>query len=35
MHIREARPDDASDLKTLYFESLTHTPPQEQQDMTQ
>lgn len=35
MHIHRTRPDDASDLKTLYFESPTHTPPREQQDMTQ
>ena len=33
MIIRQARPEDAQDLKTLYFEFLTHFPPKEEQDM--
>jgi len=34
MIIREAKSTDANDLKTLYFEYLTHFPPKEEQDMT-
>ena len=33
MIIRQAKPMDALDLKTLYFEYLTHFPPKEEQDM--
>lgn len=33
MIIRQAKPTDAEDLKTLYFEFLTHFPPKEEQDM--
>ncbi|MCI9144239.1 MAG: GNAT family N-acetyltransferase [Lachnospiraceae bacterium] len=33
MYIRKARRTDANDLKVLYFENLTHFPPQEEQDM--
>jgi len=33
MIIRQAKPEDAQDLKTLYFEFLTQFPPQEEQDM--
>lgn len=33
MIIRQAKPTDAQDLKTLYFEFLTHFPPKEEQDM--
>lgn len=33
MIIRQAKPEDAQDLKTLYFEFLTHFPPKEEQDM--
>ena len=33
MIIRQARPEDANDLKTLYFEYLTQFPPKEEQDM--
>ena len=33
MIIRQAKPTDALDLKTLYFEYLTHFPPKEEQDM--
>ena len=32
--IREARAADVHDLKELYFEHLTKTPPVEEQDMT-
>ena len=35
MIIRKAKPTDAQDLKTLYFEFLTHFPPKEEQDMNQ
>lgn len=33
MIIRQAKPADAQDLKTLYFDFLTHFPPKEEQDM--
>ena len=33
MIIRQAKPTDAQDLKTLYFEFLTQFPPKEEQDM--
>ena len=33
MDIRKARPANAADLKTLYFEHLTRFPPKEEQDM--
>ena len=33
MVIRQAKPADAQDLKTLYFEFLTQFPPKEEQDM--
>ena len=33
MIIRQAKPEDAQDLKTLYFDFLTHFPPKEEQDM--
>lgn len=33
MIIRKAQNKDADDLKTLYFEYLTHFPPKEEQDM--
>ncbi|MBR6643059.1 MAG: GNAT family N-acetyltransferase [Lachnospiraceae bacterium] len=33
MIIRRAKPEDAQDLKTLYFEFLTQFPPKEEQDM--
>ncbi len=33
MYIRKAKRTDANDLKVLYFEHLTHFPPQEEQDM--
>lgn len=33
MYIRKAKRTDANDLKILYFEYLTHFPPQEEQDM--
>jgi len=33
MIIRQAKPKDAQDLKTLYFDFLTHFPPKEEQDM--
>lgn len=33
MIIRQAKPEDARDLKTLYFEYLTQFPPKEEQDM--
>ena len=33
MIIRQAKPEDAKDLKTLYFEFLTKFPPKEEQDM--
>ena len=33
MIIRKARASDADQLKTLYFEHLTHYPPKEEQDM--
>ena len=33
MIIRQAKSEDAQDLKTLYFEFLTHFPPKEEQDM--
>ena len=33
MIIRKAQNRDAGDLKTLYFEYLTHFPPKEEQDM--
>ncbi len=33
MIIRKAQSKDADDLKTLYFEYLTHFPPKEEQDM--
>ena len=35
MEIRKANGSDANDLKTLYFEYLTHYPPTEEQDMQQ
>lgn len=31
--IRKAKATDAHDLKVLYFDHLTHYPPQEKQDM--
>lgn len=34
MIIRKAKSTDASDLKILYFDYLTHFPPKEEQDMT-
>lgn len=34
MIIRQAKPEDAQDLKTLYFDFLTHFPPKEEQDMS-
>jgi len=34
MIIRKAKSTDASDLKVLYFDYLTHFPPKEEQDMT-
>lgn len=34
MIIRKAKGTDASQLKTLYFEYLTHFPPKEEQDMS-
>lgn len=33
MIIRQAKPEDAQGLKTLYFEFLTQFPPKEEQDM--
>jgi len=33
MIIRQAKPEDAQDLKTLYFEFLTQFPPKEEQDI--
>lgn len=33
MYIRKATATDAEQLKTLYFEHLTHYPPKEEQDM--
>lgn len=33
MEIRKATGSDANDLKTLYFDYLTHYPPTEEQDM--
>ena len=33
MMIRKAKSTDANALKRLYFEHLTHFPPQEEQDM--
>ena len=33
MIIRKAKVADADQLKTLYFEHLTHYPPKEEQDM--
>jgi len=33
MIIRKAKGTDANDLKTLYFDYLTHFPPEEEQDM--
>lgn len=35
MEIRKATGTDAEDLKTLYFDYLTHYPPTEEQDMKQ
>ena len=35
MVIRKATGSDANDLKTLYFEYLTHFPPKEEQNMQQ
>lgn len=35
MIIRKAASDDADDLKMLYFEHLTHFPPNEEQDLEQ
>jgi len=35
MVIRKATGSDANDLKTLYFEFLTHYPPREEQNMQQ
>ena len=35
MVIRKATGSDADDLKTLYFDFLTHYPPTEEQDMQQ
>lgn len=34
MIIRKAKSTDAEDLKALYFEHLTHFPPEEEQNMT-
>lgn len=34
MIIRKAKGADANQLKTLYFEYLTHFPPKEEQDMS-
>lgn len=34
MIIRKAKGTDANELKTLYFEYLTHFPPKEEQDMS-
>ena len=34
MIIRQAKPEDAQALKTLYFEFLTQYPPKEEQDMS-
>ena len=34
MIIRKATSADANDIKTLYFEYLTHFPPKEEQDMS-
>ena len=34
MNIRKAKGTDANELKTLYFEYLTHFPPKEEQDMS-
>ena len=34
MIIRKAKGTDANQLKTLYFEYLTHFPPKEEQDMS-
>ena len=34
MNIRKARASDANALKTLYFESLTRFPPEEEQDIS-
>jgi len=33
MIIRQAKPEDVQDLKTLYFDFLTQFPPKEEQDM--
>lgn len=33
MIIRQAKPEDAKDIKTLYFDFLTQYPPKEEQDM--
>lgn len=33
MIIRQAKPEDAKDMKTLYFDFLTQYPPKEEQDM--
>lgn len=33
MIIRKATGSDADDLKTLYFDYLTHYPPREEQNM--
>ena len=33
MIIRQAKPEDAQNLKTLYFDFLTQYPPKEEQDM--
>lgn len=33
MIIRKAKSTDAQDLKTMYFDYLTHFPPKEEQDM--
>ena len=33
MIIRKAKGSDADDLKTLYFDFLTHYPPREEQNM--
>jgi len=35
MIIRKATGSDANDLKTLYFDFLTHYPPREEQNMQQ
>lgn len=32
MIIRKAKSTDVNDLKTLYFEYLTHFPPKEEQE---